>query len=564
MGLRRKITITFSSILIIFAIIISLIVYNRIDNVVNQSFINDLKSSSSLGYSYLNSEYSGDWRIEGNKLYKGNKLINNNYAVPDYIKSTSGFYVTIFMKDTRVSTNVLDSNSKRAVGTKASQTVVTTVLNQGKEYIGKVTILGKSVLAYYKPIKDSNNNIIGMWFVGIDYSTVNSQIFNIMFTIGLIIFVMLIIGLMAAYYISFKIINTVNSVGEKLAGMANGNFANKINEKDILLKDEVGDMARSASKMQEEVRDIIKVVIEKTNVIDDFLTSSNSNIIELVKNIEEVSKTTNNISKGMEHTVASMEEMNETSADINLAADKITIKAGDGSSVAKEISSKANALKKDLKKSQETAASMYRSSQTKLKVAIEKSMEIQEIRNLTQTILQISAQTNMLALNAAIEASRAGEMGKGFAVVAEEIRKLSEGSEKTVIKIQDVTKTALESVENLVLSSKEILNFVDNQVISDYNMFVKTGDMYSKDAEDIDGIVSEFRITADLLKTSMENMTVAINEITSAATNGAKGTTAIAQRTNNIAKMSEEVSKMTKDAKEASNKLIEYVSKFQI
>lgn len=189
---------------------------------------------------------------------------------------------------------------------------------------------------------------------------------------------------------------------------------------------------------------------------------------------------------------------------------------------------------------------------------------MEQINVLSDTILNIAAQTNLLVLNAAIEAARAGEAGKGFAVVADEISALAESSKDAVNEIQKVANEVILSVEDLSQNSQEILNFIDKTVIADYDSMVNIGDQYNSDSQLVNSIVSEFTVTTEQLSASIQNMVKAINEITLANNENAEGTSKIAQKTSIVVEEADEVIKYCMITRESSQKLTDLVSKFKV
>lgn len=564
MKLKQKLIFSFTAVLAVFSTIMFMIIASRINKLVNMNLTSNLETSISLGYLYLDAKHPGQWSIKENKLYKGEALINDNFEVVDKIKNKEGEVVTIFMGDTRVSTNVINSDGKRAVGSKASQEVVEKVLKEGKQFSGPTLINGKSALTLYTPIKDGTGTVIGIWSAGIVKAEINKEIWNILSFFGIIILIMLVFGIIVSVFIGKKMVKVIEGINHQFTSMSKGDFSEEISGHHLKLKDELGDMARAMKEMQKKVREIVETVVNESEAIDKSANISFGNISLLNGNIEEVSSTTEEISAGMEETAASMEEMNATSEEIDQAVEKISIKAKEGSKTAKEISLRALKLKEGAIYSQNHANEIYMNTNKKLTSAIEQSKAIDEIKILSESILQITKQTNLLALNAAIEASRAGEAGRGFSVVAEEIRKLAESSNQAVNRIQAVIKTALDSVENLANSSREALNFIDKQVVRDYDTMVKTGGEYSNDAKYIESIMNEFNGMAEGLRSSISTMVVAINDVTMATNQGAEGAANIAQKSMNVVSEGNEVVRITEEVKYSADKLKSYITQFKI
>lgn len=128
-----------------------------------------------------------------------------------------------------------------------------------------------------------------------------------------------------------------------------------------------------------------------------------------------------------------------------------------------------------------------------------------DVTDIVQTVEKIAEQTNLLALNASIEASRAGEYGKGFTVVAMEIRKLAEGSKSAVQSINDILKSFVMEIDQLVMGIEEQFEILDEEN-SSLNFL----------SEETAHTVSTVQNVADLiieLVNQLDKETISMNEI---------------------------------------------------
>jgi two-component system NtrC family sensor kinase len=106
----------------------------------------------------------------------GGVLLNRNYEIVDRIKNIvfkdaqyKGKEIgtaTIFLGDLRISTNVMDKEGNRAIGTRASREVYEQVLGKGTPWIHRAFVVDEWYITAYEPIRDVQDKIIGMLYVG--------------------------------------------------------------------------------------------------------------------------------------------------------------------------------------------------------------------------------------------------------------------------------------------------------------------------------------------------------------------------------------------------------------
>ncbi|WP_028110895.1 methyl-accepting chemotaxis protein [Ferrimonas futtsuensis] len=108
-------------------------------------------------------------------LKNGRRLLNSAIAQVDRFANMTGGTATVFVKDgddfTRISSSLRKKNGDRATGTQLGQShPAYAILQAGQTYEGYANLFGKRYITSYRPIKDKQNRVIGILYIGQDVS----------------------------------------------------------------------------------------------------------------------------------------------------------------------------------------------------------------------------------------------------------------------------------------------------------------------------------------------------------------------------------------------------------
>jgi two-component system NtrC family sensor kinase len=196
-------------------------------------------------------------------------LLNRNYEIVDQVKDIvfkGEKYkgreigtVTIFQHDLRISTNVMDKDGLRAIGTSVSQEVKNAVLIEGNHWIDRAFVVDDWYITAYEPIKNYQGSIIGILYVGMLEKPYIDLRNNVMltFTIMAAIFVIILLGIL--FFITSTIIKPLNSMVIATNKIAQGDLDHKVN---IDQGDELGQLAKSFNKMTKNLNIANKKLVQ--------------------------------------------------------------------------------------------------------------------------------------------------------------------------------------------------------------------------------------------------------------------------------------------------------------
>src|SRR5450432_2901588 len=403
------------------------------------------------------------------KLLASDHVLNGDAELVDKVKNLVGGTCTVFMKDLRVTTNVMKPDGTRAVGTRlAPGGAYDAIFNRKAPFRGEIQILGEPYITAYDPILDPDGEVLGILYVGVKKVEFLESARSTFWTIIYATLAISALAMLVSYLVARNaIVRPLKASVAVMNRLARGDLSADTPEP--RRSDEIGEImmalvAFKATGLEVERMRADRLATDR-HAAEQRKADMNSLADEFEGAVGQIVETVSSASTELETSAGTLtstaERARELTTIVAAASEEASTNVQSVASATEEMASSVSEISRKAQESARMAGEAVDQARKTNNRVGELSKAAARIGDVVELINSIAGQTNLLALNATIEAARAGEAGRGFAVVASEVKALAEQTAKATGEIGQQISSIQAATQESVNAIKEISGTIE-------------------------------------------------------------------------------------------------------
>ncbi len=535
--------------------------------IVNQAYVG-MESTALAIRQIFEMGAEGDYHMDADgNLWKGDDMnISEAFDLVDEIKEDTGYDVTVFYEDTRILTTIADESGSRQVGTKASDIVTASVLENGENYYDKdIEILGEQYICYYIPFYQpggGNDQPVGMIFLGEEYQKVFHLVESACTTILLGMSIIMVLALVLSVIVGGRLSGSIREAISYVRQMGEGKLRISVKKTMIERKDEIGDLCRSVKQLDKQLTEIVSGISEQSVKLSSIAENCDEKARNASNATSDITTAVEGIAVAAENQAQDVENANESVEMIENAISSTDQKMTSFSDAIRNISSVSENLKAILNGFENSMENVHNSVNLIYEHTNATHESVEQISGMVNVITDIASKTNLLSLNASIEAARAGDVGRGFSVVAGEIKELAEQCAVSVVNIQEILGQ-LNTNSNV---SVETMGTVQESINRQADILHKTNEQFEIVEQGVKWSDQNIRMVLEnvkMLEQAKDSTEAAMQHIAEIAQQNSAGTEEAVSSVTEVNQMVAETAENMKELKRIAGILVEKIKVFQ-